>query len=80
MKIHKPKSKNKHILTKDGVNYLLPFILVTTCFALCIAFLSISFFMISPPFDFRSFILSIVSSYILIIGRCKIRNIINYSV
>ena len=28
------KSKNKHILTKDGVNYLLPFILVTTCFAL----------------------------------------------
>lgn len=34
MKIHKPKSKNKHILTKDGVNYLLPFILVTTCFAL----------------------------------------------
>lgn len=34
MKIKKPKSKNKHILTKDGVNYLLPFILITTCFAL----------------------------------------------
>ncbi len=30
----KIKSKNKHILTKDGVNYLLPFILVTSCFAL----------------------------------------------